>query len=141
MAIRAVSFDLFDTLVDLLTEKLPTQEHRGRSLPTMLLRLHAMIEEKAPVDLDEYLRVMKEVDGEFRQSHYEKSRELPSIVRFQALVDRLGIESPGFADALVAAHMEGLYAQVRFLDHHRAVLLELKKDFRLAVCSLSLIHI
>ena len=135
MAIRAISFDLFDTLVDLLTEKIPTEEYRGRSLPSMILRLHAMIEEEASVEFDEYLRVMKEVDGEFRQSHYAENRELPSIVRFQALVDRLGIDSPGLAESLVAAHMGALSAQVRVLDHHRAVLSELKKSFRLAVCS------
>lgn len=135
MAIRAISFDLFDTLVDLLTEKIPTEKYRGRSLPSMFLRLHAMIAEEAPIDFDEYLRVMKEVDSEFRESHYARNRELPSLVRFQAVVDRLGIDAPGLADSLVSAHMGGLAAQVRILDHHRAVLSELKKSSRLAVCS------
>jgi FMN phosphatase YigB (HAD superfamily) len=135
MAIRAISFDLFDTLVDLLTEKIPTEEYRGRSLPKMFVRLHAMIAEESPVAFDEYLRVMKEVDGEFRESHYARNRELPSLERFQAVIDRLGIHAPGLADSLVSAHMGGLAAQVRILDHHRAVLSELKKSSRLAVCS------
>jgi hypothetical protein len=41
MAIRAVSFDLFDTLVDLLQENLPVEEHHGAFLPASVRALHA----------------------------------------------------------------------------------------------------
>jgi putative hydrolase of the HAD superfamily len=135
MPIRAISFDLFDTLVDLLTETIPREEYQGRSMPRMLTRLHALIAEKTPVDFDDYLRTMKEIDGEFRQSHYSVHRELPTLDRFEALLARLGIDDPDLAHSMVEAHMNGLYAQVEFLDHHRAVLSGLKETYRLGVCS------
>jgi putative hydrolase of the HAD superfamily len=135
MPIRAISFDLFDTLVDLLTETIPREEYQGRSLPRMLSRLHALIAEKTPVNFDDYLRAMKEVDEEFRQSHYARDRELPTLNRFEALLARLGIDDADLAHSMVDAHMDGLYAQVEFLDHHRIVLAELKETYRLGVCS------
>ena len=135
MPIRAISFDLFDTLVDLLTETIPREEYRGRSLPRMLTRLHALVAEKAAVGFDEYLVAMQEVDAEFRASHYARDRELPTLDRFNALLTRLGIDDLALAHSMVTAHMDGLYAQVEFLDHHRAVLAGLKETYRLGVCS------
>ena len=52
MPIRAISFDLFDTLVDLLGETLPREEYEGRSLPRSLIQIHGLISEQAPVSFD-----------------------------------------------------------------------------------------
>jgi 2-haloalkanoic acid dehalogenase type II len=135
MPIRAISFDLFDTLVDLLTETIPRVEYCGHTVPGMLSQLHVLVARKNPVDFDEFLRVMKEVDGEFRQSHYAHHRELATRERFEALLGRLGSADGELVTAMVDTHMGGLYEQVEFVEHHRAVLSELKDNFRLAVCS------
>ena len=39
MAIKAVVFDLFDTLVDLMTENVPVTEYQGRRIPGFLQRI------------------------------------------------------------------------------------------------------
>jgi putative hydrolase of the HAD superfamily len=135
MPIRAISFDLFDTLVDLLTETLPREEYQGRTLPRTLIQLHALMSKDAPVAFDDYLQAIQEVDGNLRKSHYARDREVPSLQRFEEVLRRLGIGDKALAESMVGLHMGGLYAQVRILDHHREVLSELKKNFRLAVCS------
>jgi len=135
MPIRAISFDLFDTLVDLLSEGIPVEDYQGRSVPRMLARVHALVEEKIPLDFDEYLGVSKAVDRVFRESHFAVGREISSLERFRAVLEKIGLEDEGLVRAMVEAHMEGLYGQVRFLDHHPDVLSELAGEVRLAVCS------
>lgn len=135
MPIRAISFDLFDTLVDLLGETLPREEVQGRSLPRSLIQIHGLISEQAPVSFDAYLEAMRDVDVQFRESHYANDREVSSLQRFEAVLGRLGIDDKDLAEAIVGLHMGALYGQVRILAHHQAVLSELKKDFRLGVCS------
>ena len=48
MPIRAVVFDLFDTLVDLRWERLPVTEHRGKRLPASTSALHERVRAAAP---------------------------------------------------------------------------------------------
>ena len=54
MELRAVVFDLFDTLVDLRFEDLPRIEHEGRRLPASLKQLHVVVAERRPVDLTSF---------------------------------------------------------------------------------------
>jgi putative hydrolase of the HAD superfamily len=135
MPIRAVIFDLFDTLVDLLGENLPQEEYRGRSLPILLRRIHGMVEEYVAVDFDRYLTIMKEVDEEFRESHYARNVELPSLERFEVLARRLGATESELPHALVEVHMGALFGQVEYLDHHPEILARLKGDYLLGLCS------
>jgi putative hydrolase of the HAD superfamily len=135
MPIRAVVFDLFDTLVDLLSESVPLVEHDGRKIPRFLRNLHGLIAERSPIEFGDYLSAMQEVDRAFRQTHYEQGRELPSSLRFRRLVERLEIDDAGLSDRLVEAHMAGLSDQVRLLDHHPAVLSELRRTVRIGICS------
>ncbi|MDE0886867.1 MAG: HAD family hydrolase [Myxococcota bacterium] len=135
MTIRAVSFDLFDTLVDLLSEGIPMEDYRGRSVPWMLARVHALVDEKIPLDFEDYLAAMKRVDGVFRASHFGRGREVSSLERFRAVLEEIGTGDEELAHAMVEAHMEGLYRQVRVLDHHPGVLAELARRVRLGVCS------
>ncbi|MDG2333519.1 MAG: HAD family hydrolase [Myxococcota bacterium] len=135
MTIRAVSFDLFDTLVDLLSEGIPMEDYGGRSVPWMLARVHALVDAKIPLDFDDYLRVMKGVDEAFRESHFAQGREVSSLERFRAVLEEIGTGDEDLAHAMVEAHMEGLYRQVRVLDHHPEVLTELGRELRLGVCS------
>ena len=55
MELRAVVFDLFDTLVDLRFEDLPRMEHEGRRLPASFKRLHAVVAERRPLDFGELM--------------------------------------------------------------------------------------
>ncbi len=135
MPIRAISFDLFDTLVDLLGETLPREEYEGRSFPRSLIQIHGLISEQVPVSFDAYLKAMRDVDVQFRGSHYANDREVTSLQRFEEVLERLGIDDKALAEAMVGLHMGALYGQVRTLAHHQEVLSELKKDFRLGVCS------
>ena len=43
MPIRAVVFDLFDTLVDLLVEATPRAELAGQPVPRSVVELHARV--------------------------------------------------------------------------------------------------
>lgn len=135
MPIRAVVFDLFDTLVDLLTEEIPYGEHAGRRLPAFVLRLHAVVETVASVELDDFMRINREVDGVLRESRHAKHIETPTRLRFERVLEAMGIDDPALPDRMVETHMAGLRAQVRELGHHPDVLSGLAAQVRTAVCS------
>jgi FMN phosphatase YigB (HAD superfamily) len=135
MPIRAVVFDLFDTVVDLQTENVAVSEYRGRSLPEVVSRLHAAVDEHASVALDDFLSVMREVDREFRRTRYAKDLEIPSQERFETMLERLGMADPALAEHLVETHMSGLEGHVRGVDHHGEVLQVLGAEVRIGLCS------
>ena len=133
--IRAVVFDLFDTLVDLVSEDMPLTEHAGRMIPATLVRLHALTADYGSVDLDDFLSVMRENEKRFLETHYAKHIELSTTERFTALVRSLEMDDPDLVALLVNTHMAGLREHVRVLDHHPDVLSQLKSRVRLGVCS------
>jgi putative hydrolase of the HAD superfamily len=135
MPIRAVVFDLFDTLVDLLTEEIPFEEHDGRRIPAFVMRLHRLIGEVAKVDLLEFMQVNRDVDAELRESRHSKHIETPSQLRFARVIERLGIDDASLPQRMVETHMAGVRAQVRELDHHPEVLSELARNVRIGLCS------
>ena len=55
MAIRAVVFDLFDTLVDLSMQDLPRVEIDGRSVPSTAGALHRAVAADAGVDFERFI--------------------------------------------------------------------------------------
>jgi len=61
--IRAIIFDLFDTLVDLYTEKLPQLEYRGISIPASARALHAAFPRRCGIDFDTFASALAEIDG------------------------------------------------------------------------------
>lgn len=135
MAIRAVVFDLFDTLVDLFAESTPRAEWAGRVVPQSVVDLHGHVSRHQEIAPEDFLGHMRDVDRELRASHYAKGLEVPSDLRFGNLVDRLGIDSPDLREKLVDTHMGALEAQVGVLDHHVSVIAELGRRARVAVCS------
>ncbi len=135
MAIRAVVFDLFDTLVDMLSESIPMTRVGDRDVPCFIADLHALLVDESGVTFSRFLEAMASVERAFRRSHYAKGLELPTTVRFAELVERLEIDSPGLHERMTEAHMSRLIAQVRYLDHHREVLAALAGDVRIALCS------
>ena len=94
MAIRAVVFDLFDTLVDLSMHGLPRVEIGGRSVPSTAGALHEVVANHSDVDFERFIAALTEVDRAFRETRYAQGLELPTLERFEAVVDRLGIDAP-----------------------------------------------
>ena len=135
MAIRAVVFDLFDTLVDLRFEDLPQHEHRGKRLPASVLALHTELARHSDVTLDALVDAFLEGNRAFEQSHFAQDREVPTEVRFRDLLARLGLEAPGLAQTLTRIHMGALASAVRALPHHAGVLGSLRGRVRIGLCS------
>jgi FMN phosphatase YigB (HAD superfamily) len=125
---RAVSFDLFDTLVDLGAAHGPGS--RG-SLPA----LHAALEDRISIDLDAFGRVLKEVDGAQRVPRWAEGVEQTTDERFTAVLARLGIVDPSLVATLTRIHMEVIRSHVTPVAHHAALLRQLGGTLRLGLCS------
>ena len=135
MAIRAVIFDLFDTLVDLHMERAPRGEFDGHPIPATAGDLHAAVRERSEVSYEDFARALVEVDSEFVRSRYAQGLELPTLERFAALVERLDLTEPELPEVLTAVHMNRLRALVAVPDHHGRALQELRVEVRIGVCS------
>jgi len=139
MAIRAVIFDLFDTLVDLYTERIPYREVEGRKVPASLDRIVETLGERlgdAAPPLADVARAMGDIDREFRAGPLAESIEVSSNERFGRLLEALGLAADdALRDGIVDAHMDVLQSQVAIPSHHEPVLLSLRQDRRLALCS------
>jgi FMN phosphatase YigB (HAD superfamily) len=133
--IRAIVFDLFDTLVDLRWERLPVAMHRGKKLPASATAMHERVRERRAIDLDAFVEAMIEGDKGFAESHYKHDREVPTQLRMGELLRRLGVDAPELADELTRLHMGVLRSGVELLDHHGEVLDGLRRSYRLGLCS------
>ena len=135
MAFEAVSFDLFDTLVDLHMETLPRYTVQGTERRGTHGALHAAIAKVAPIPFERFASALAEVDRELRDAHPIRDRELPTLERFRELARRLAIATPELPLELTQIHMDAIRGQVRPLAHHPRVLAQLEARFRLGVCS------
>ena len=135
MPIRAIVFDLFDTLVDLRWERLPVTEHRGKRVPASITALHERVNDRRAVDLDTFIDTMLQGDRDFAESHYKHDREVPTGLRMGELLRRLGIEDDDLAGELTLIHMGSLRSGVERVAHHGAVLERLGRTLRLGLCS------
>jgi putative hydrolase of the HAD superfamily len=135
MPIRAVVFDLFDTLVDLHMDRLPPVEIDGRRFPSTAGRLHALVAERAEVPWEAFAQALIAVERELRAPRAEAGRELPTLERMQEILRRLGLRDPALAERLTETHMGLLREQVTLHAHHVEVLEKLRGRVRLGVCS------
>jgi FMN phosphatase YigB (HAD superfamily) len=133
--VRAIVFDLFDTLVDLRWERVPITEHRGKKLPASTPALHERVRGRCGVDLDTFLDTMRQGDRDFAESHYRHDREVPTELRMGDVLRRLGVADPVLARELTVLHMGMLRSGVELLAHHGAVLDRLRPSVRLGLCS------
>jgi HAD superfamily hydrolase (TIGR01509 family) len=133
--VRALLFDLFDTLVDLYMEKLPHFRHRGLALPASARALHAALPGRAGIDFDTFATALGQLDAQFLVSHYKKDIELSSVMRFSTLSARLGISDEGLPEILAQIHMDLLREEVAIPLHHLELLADLAERVRLGVCS------
>jgi len=135
MAIRAVVFDLFDTLVDLSLQNLPRVEIGGRSVPSTAGALHEAVATHSEIDFEHFIAVLTEIDRAFRETRHARGLELPTLERFEAVVDRLGIDAPELPGVLTETHMGMIRKQVSVPENHKRVLDDLVRRVRLGLCS------
>jgi len=135
MPIRAIVFDLFDTLVDLSMSGLPQVDVGGRRFPSTAGELHSVASRHSEIGLVEFVDVLREVDLGFRQTRYAQGLELPTLERMEAVAARLGVDGSALPQELVATHMGLLRGQVSLPAHHGEVLSALARRASLALCS------
>jgi putative hydrolase of the HAD superfamily len=135
MPIRAMLFDLFDTLVDLHFDASDTTEVAGRRVHSFVLRLHQALLERAEVDFDTFMETVSEVDRTEGRPRYREGREFPTLERFGSVVRLLGLQDPELPEILTAAHMSGITEGVIVPPHHRDVLERLGRGAKLGLCS------
>ena len=139
--IRAIVFDLFDTLVDQNHERLPLVEFEGRRLSATTPRLHRYATETLDLALSlaDFADLQREVDRSLFRETLKKGLELPTLRRFGVLAERLGLgvsaDATDAANAMTEIHMGMLRDAVSVPDLHEAVLAALAVDHRLALCS------
>ncbi len=135
MHVRAVVFDLFDTLVDLRFEELPRVEHQGHWLPASATLLHEAVAERAAVSFSEFVAAERAIRDELHAPRYAAGRELPTGERFAAVLEHLGVRDPELPALLTSIHMGVLHGAVAVPEHHEKLLAELHREVRLALCS------
>lgn len=135
MQVRALSFDLFDTLVDLPMTALPRIEIEGRRVPTTAGALHEAYAARHPIGFERFAQALREVDREWRETFWEQGRELPTVVRFEKLLERLEVRDPALPALLTGVHMGLIAGLARAPAHHAPLLGRLRDRFRLGLCS------
>lgn len=135
MSVRAVVFDLFDTLVDLRFEDLERIEHGGKWFPASVTRLHDAVAEQREIAFDAFLEELHAVDRGLRDVQVEEGREISTRQRFGKLLERLELSAPGLADHLSVVHMAALRSVVAVPAHHEELLRELGGSVRIGLCS------
>ena len=135
MAIRAVVFDLFDTLVDLSMEDLPRVQVRGREIPSTMAALHEAALEGKEITFDDFADALIDVDQRHRKSHYDNDRELPTLERFRILCEQIQLPHSEFAQRLTDVHMGMIYRCASTPAHHVDVMSNLAEKARLGLCS------
>ncbi len=135
MAVRALSIDLFDTLVDMHMERLPSVEIAGRRVPSTYGLLHAASVQWHGLEFERFAAALGSVDRELREVYYAEHRELPTLERFLAFGRRVGAPELEMAETLTRTHMGAIREHVTFPEHHRELLARLGGRVRLAVCS------
>ncbi len=135
MPIRAISLDLFDTLVDIHMERLPLVEIGGRRIPSTYGLLHDASVHWHGLDFETFAAALGKVDSDFRDALRYEHREVATLDRFRSFARSIGQRGDDLAHALTEAHMGELRRHLTFHPHHAAVLERLRGRVRLAVCS------
>lgn len=135
MPLRAISLDLFDTLVDIHMERLPLVEIGGRRIPSTYGLLHAASVHWHGLDFEAFAAALGKVDREFRDTLQSEHREVATLDRFRAFGRSIGQRTEDMAASLTEAHMAELRRHLTFHPHHAGVLARLRGRVRLAVCS------
>jgi putative hydrolase of the HAD superfamily len=136
MAVRAIVFDLFDTLVDLPMDALPRVTVAGNTFPSTVGALHGAFAAVHPIEFEAFAAALRGIDREWRERVYAEGRELPTMERFARLLERLDVAADdALVERLTAIHMGMIAGLARTPTHHAALLEGLRSRYRLALCS------
>jgi 2-haloalkanoic acid dehalogenase type II len=135
VALRAILFDLFDTLVDLHMDRLPAVEIAGRRFPSTLGALHRTASAWTDASLEQFAAGLRASDARLHEQHWAVGRELPTLLRFEVFCRGFGIAAAEAPELLTRTHMDGLRAQMRALPHHARVLERLRARYALGLVS------
>lgn len=127
MPIRALSFDLFDTLVDLDMSGVPLQE--------TLDALHAAVAPHTELDRAGFAAAARGADRELREERYPAGREIATEERFAVVLERIGVKVPGLVETLTGVHMDVLRDRVSVPPHHVGLLRRLRERGPVGLCS------
>ena len=138
--LRAVLFDLFDTLVVFDRDRLPLLTLNGRTVRSTAGLLHEVLAAAVPgIDLPTFAEALTWSWREAERVRDETHREVAAPVRYAMVFERLGLEPARLPEGLVAAllqrHMQELARAVTCPPHHRELLEALRRRHRLAVVS------
>lgn len=138
MVTRAVLFDLFGTLVR-FSIRVPVVRAAGTERHTTMPWLADAFRQELPdADFEGFMQAIGEVTKEIIQARQPEHLEVPSRVRFERALTRLGL-SPEAAAAharpLSLVHMRHLAASVELPPGHLELLAELAPRFRLGLVS------
>jgi FMN phosphatase YigB (HAD superfamily) len=136
LPVRAVIFDLFDTLIDLPMDSLPRVTVAGNTFPSTVGALHEAFAVVHPIDFDAFAAALRGIDREWRASHWERGRELSTDDRFARLLAQIGVpHDAALVAKLTSVHMGLLADLARMPPHHAALLDRLRGRVKLGLCS------
>lgn len=133
--VRALSFDLFDTLVDLLLEALPPVRIDGDLVSPTVPALYATLGDAPAISFEAFARTLRGVDREIRRSQYREGREVSTRERFAALARALSLCDDALVESWRSEHLGRLRAQVRAVSHHPELLRVLRARVPIGLCS------
>lgn len=134
--VRAVLFDLCDTLVHFDAERLPLVEIDQQPTRSTAHAIHGAMVSSPSVAFDAFFTCLKTVTAEIAIQRDLDHREVTSQERFRRVLDRLGLPAgPDHALRLVDAHMARLAHALVTPAHHREVMSVLSARVRLGIVS------
>ena len=137
---RAVLFDLFDTLVTFDRSRLPRLVVNGREVRSTAAHLHEVLKEHAAhVTLESCYDALMWSWQEAERFRKVDHREVAAHERFGLWLSRLDVNPAscpaGFVERLLETHRRELSKAAEFPSHHSTVLERLATRYRLAVVS------
>jgi FMN phosphatase YigB (HAD superfamily) len=140
VSVRAVLFDLFDTLVRFDRTLLPTVTIGGRTVNSTAGMLHAVLSAYAPdVTVEMLYAALVESWQEAERRRAIDHREVAARDRFAHLLRCLALEPAACPSALmrelIETHRRGIATAARFPAAHAPLLRDLTARYRLAVVS------
>ena len=135
MPIRAVVFDLFDTLVDLHMDRLPPVEVEGKRYPSTAGHLHALVRECADVRGRTSRRRSTPSSARCARRAPSRAASCRRSSACRRSCGGSGCATRALAERLTDTHMGLLREQVTTHPHHVGVLEQLRGQVKLAVCS------
>lgn len=138
MVTRAILFDLFGTLVR-FSVRVPVLRVAGTQWHSTMPWLEEAFRRELPeVEFSRFLEAITAVTGEIVRARPPEQLEIPSPVRFERALTRLGLApevAQTCAPQLSLAHMQHLASSVELPDGHIDLLRALAPRFRIGLVS------